>query len=136
MFLRSKDERMVNTDALSTVRFLKNKIIFNYNYLIHIDTDRDPSLDYTYWANTSDVTEYVLKNLCNNFITLDGITYINKRQVSNIGFDERNKKIIFNHTHSASHPLFNNKITSGFTYTKFDTEREYMDAIGFLDDNI
>ncbi len=137
MFLKQENERMVNTKALSTVRFLGNKIIYNYNYHILIDTDREPSLDYTYWYVTDDeVVDYVLENLSDEFITLDDVTYVNMSQVSNIGFDERNKKVIFNHTHSAVHPLFDNKITSGFTYFKFKTDREYRDALRLLNDMI
>lgn len=145
MFVQTND-RIINLSNVSNINILKdrNRIVFNLNYNIEIETNYRTKYisDYVYWDSQD--TQTMANNLHNlseikyfndNFINqVNDNGFINKNEISSIKFIDRKNRVIFNLSHPVTFKDFDgkDKITSEFVYVNCNNENQYTDYKSYV----
>ena len=146
MFIKFKNERVVNLDNVSTIKIVEGsngnykRVIFNLNYGITISKNKIIP-DYVYW-NVVDEDEFdtiqdmLYTTLESNWIDISKTEIININKVSSIVERPNENRIIFNFNFSISQPSIQNRLTSSFVFVDFDSEEEYKEFLRDLYENM
>ena len=133
MFIKYKDEKIVNLDNVSNI-FVDEKgqkVIFNMSYSVKIFGNKITP-DYVYWPynNLSELNDIKKKFLYNIGTWIhpieEGQRYVNTNCISSIVTDEYKNRVIFNLNYNISHPKEENKLTSDFVFFNFDNRESYQ----------
>lgn len=133
--------KIINLDNVSSIGITPSKIIFNFSHSITIDNGMMVA-DYDYWkikSEDGEDVEDVLNNILlklgeDAFVSTDEKHYIvNSKNVANILFDEKNKRIIFNLNFSKEIKVHGGyRLSSDFTYWDFDSQDEFENAVEYI----
>jgi hypothetical protein len=146
MFIKFKNERVVNLDNVSTIKIVNGsngdykRVIFNLDYGITISKNKIIP-DYVYW-NVIDESEFdTIQDIFNvtledNWINISDTEIININKVSSIVERPSENRVIFNFNFSISQPSMQNRLTSSFVFVDFDSENEYEDFLEDLYENM
>lgn len=128
------DNKLVNIETVSSINFLNNRVAFDFNTPVELDSGKIISY-YAYADFNSDMgrKEYIEKLLKNSYIDENFIDtntgLINLKQVTAIKFEESSQvyRVIFNLSHSVTSVGFNNqpRLTSKFIYVDFKNKNTF-----------
>lgn len=149
LFVKAND-RIINLNNVSNINILhdRNRIVFNLNYNIEIDTSYKTKYisDYVYWD--SEDTQTMANNLhdlskikyfCDNFIDqVNDNGFININEISSIKFIDRKNRVIFNLSHPVTFKDFDgkDKITSEFVYVNCNDANQYNEYKNYVNEKL
>jgi len=145
LFIQTSD-RIINLKNVSNINILvdRNRIVFNLNYSIEIDTNGRTKLisDYVYWDSVSkDNLELNIKHLGgNNYFKDNFLTqpntygFINLNEISSVKLSEKKNRVIFNLSHPITFKDFdgNERITSEFVYVNCKDVNEFKTYVNYI----
>lgn len=130
------DNKLVNIETVSSINFLNNRVAFDFNAPVELDSGKIISYyAYADFNSDSERKEYIEKLLQNSYIDENFIDtntgLINLKQVTAIKFEESSQgyRVIFNLSHSVTSVGFNNqpRLTSKFIYVDFKNKDAFED---------
>lgn len=134
-FIKAND-KIINLQNVSSVNFLPNRIAFDFNCPVQLDSGKLISY---YAYDDKGKKEDLLKN---TFVKSEFIQYshglINKNNICAIKYIDRQNRIVINFSHSTTSAGYDGteRITSKFMYLDFDTSIEYKNFKDYINAKI
>jgi hypothetical protein len=133
-------DKILNLQNVSNINIVKDRIIFNLNYPVNINSGNKQISDYVYWdGNSNDLKARQIVFLSNNYFKNNFIEkindgYININCISSVKFIDDKKRVIFNLNHPVTFKDYKqeSKQTSEFVYIDCQNEKQYKEYENYV----